>query len=94
VESSVRRAPIRFGVFEAEGHRIFFKIDYYDRSGQVFKVLTNSGLRRFGKYRRWDVSEMEDLKRKHKTRLEVEDRKIDRGLGDEYFDVRYLERGR
>lgn len=73
---------------------VSLRIDYYDRSGQVFKVLTNSGLRRFGKYRRWEVSEMEDLKRKHKTRLEVEDRKIDRGLGDEYFDVRYLERGR
>jgi hypothetical protein len=73
---------------------VALKIDYYDRTGQVFKVLTNSGLRRFGKYRRWDVSEMEDLKRKHKTRLESGDRQIDRGLSDEYFDVRYLERGR
>jgi uncharacterized protein len=73
---------------------VALKIDYYDRSGQLFKVLTNSELRRFGKYRRWEVSEMAELKRNHKTRLEFGDRKLDRGLSDEYFDVHYLERGR
>lgn len=70
------------------------KIDYYNRAGQLFKVLTNTGLRRFGKYRRWDQSEMTDLKQNHKTVLEFGDRKIDKGLSDEYFDVHYLERGR
>ncbi len=73
---------------------VILKNDYYDRSGQLFKVLTNSHLRRFGKYRRWDQSEMRDVKQNHKTVLEFGDRKIDRGLSDEYFDVRYLERGR
>jgi len=73
---------------------VILKIDYHDRAGERFKVLTNSGLRRLGKYRRWDRSEMTDLKRNHKTLLEVTERKLDAGLGDEYFDVRYLERGR
>ncbi len=73
---------------------VILKNDYYDRSGQLFKILTNSTLRRFGKYRRWDQSEMRDVKQDHKTVLEFGDRKIDRGLSDEYFDVRYLERGR
>ncbi len=70
------------------------KTEYYDRSGERFKVLTSSGLERFGKYRRWTRSEMADLKRKHQTILEFGDRKLDRGLSDEYFDVHYLERGR
>jgi len=70
------------------------KIDYYDRAGQLFKVLTNSKLLRLGKYRRWELSEMADLKRNHKTTLEFGDHKLDRGLSDEYFDVNYLERKR
>jgi hypothetical protein len=70
------------------------KIDYYDRAGKLFKILTNSGLLRLGKYRRWALSEMADLKRNHKTVLEFGERKLDRGLSDEYFDVNYLERKR
>jgi hypothetical protein len=37
---------------------------------------------------------MADRKQKHRTVLEFGERKLDRGLGDEYFDVHYLERGR
>ena len=70
------------------------KVDYYNRASQLFKVLTNTGPRRFGKYRRWEQSEMADLKQNHKTVLEFGDRKIDKGLSAEYFDVHYLERGR
>ena len=70
------------------------KVDYYDRGGRLFKVLTNSRLLRLGKYRRWELSEMADLKRNHKTVLEFGERKLDRGLSDEYFDVNYLERKR
>ncbi|HTY77606.1 MAG TPA: outer membrane lipoprotein-sorting protein [Candidatus Bathyarchaeia archaeon] len=73
---------------------LIVKTDYYDRSGQLFKVLTNTGPRRFGKYRRWEQAEMADQKRNHKTVLEFGERKLDRGLSDEYFDVHYLERGR
>jgi len=70
------------------------KVDYYNRASQLFKVLTNTGPRRFGKYRRWEQSEMADLKQNHKTVLEFGDRKIDKGLSAEYFDVHYLARGR
>ena len=73
---------------------VALKIDYYDRSGRLFKTLLNSGLRRFGHYRRWDRSEMHDVTRNHKTVLEFENRRIDRGLGDRYFEVHYLERER
>lgn len=73
---------------------VALKVDYYDRAGRLFKILTNSELRRFGNYRRWERSEMHDVTQNHKTVLEFGDRKINRGLSDEYFEVYYLERGR
>jgi hypothetical protein len=73
---------------------VALKVDYYNRSGRRFKTLTNSELRKFGKYRRWQRAEMHDVEQAHKTVLEFTERKINRGLGDEYFVVAYLERGR
>jgi uncharacterized protein len=73
---------------------VALKIEYHDRSGRLFKVLTNAQLRRHGRYRRWDVTRVQDVIRNHQTVVTVTDRKIDRGLSDEYFDVSYLERGR
>lgn len=73
---------------------VALKVEYYNRDGRLFKVLTNSGLRRFGKYSRWGKSEMHDVKQGHKTVLEFIERKINRGLSDEYFEVAFLERGR
>jgi len=60
----------------------------------MFKLLTNLGLRRIGKYNRWKSSEMHDVSRDHRTVLECPERMLDKGLGDEYFEVAYLERGR
>jgi hypothetical protein len=73
---------------------VALRVEYYDRAGRRTKVLTNSGLRHVGKYRRWDVAEMVDVTRNHRTRLAFSNRALDRRLSDEYFDVRYLERGR
>ncbi len=70
------------------------KVEYYNRAGRLFKILTNSDLRRFGTYRRWQRSEMHDVTQDHRTVLEFTDRKINRTLSDEYFAVSYLERGR
>jgi hypothetical protein len=67
---------------------------YFDKAGREIKTLVNSVLRRYGRYRRWDRSVMTDVKRNHMTVLDVTDRKVDAGLSDDYFDVRYLERGR
>ena len=67
---------------------------YWDKAGAEMKTLVNSALRRYGKYRRWDHSVMTDLKQKHMTVLDVTERKVDAGVSDEYFDVRFLERAR
>ena len=68
-------------------------IEYYDRAGRLLKVVTNTDLRRYGKYRRWTVTQVHDVTRNHRTVLTVTDRKIDRGLGDEHFSAAQLERG-
>jgi uncharacterized protein len=73
---------------------VALRVEFFDRGGRRAKVLSHSGLRRLGKYRRWDAAEMVDLVRTHTTRLVFSNRKVDRGLTDEYFDARYLERGR
>jgi hypothetical protein len=73
---------------------VALKIEYYDRTGRLLKVLTNADLRRHGRYRRWGVTRVHDVTRNHRTVLTVTDRKIDRGLSDEHFSVSHLERGR
>lgn len=73
---------------------VALKIEYYDRGGRLLKVLTNSELRRVGKYRRWTTTRVHDVTRNHATVVTITDRKINSGLGDEYFTVAYLERGR
>lgn len=72
---------------------LFVRVDFYDRSGELFKRLTNSDLVRVGAYRRWGRAQMQHLKRRHTTILEFSDWKVDAGLSDRYFTVRYLERG-
>ena len=73
---------------------VALKIEYYDRSGRLLKVLTNAELRRIGTYRRWTTTRVRDVTRNHETVVTVTDRRINSGLGDEYFTVSYLERGR
>ena len=73
---------------------VALKIEYQDRSGRLLKVLTNTDLQHHGPYRRWRVTRMKDVTRNHETVLTVTERRLDRGLGDEYFGVSYLERGR
>lgn len=72
---------------------VALKIEYYDRAGELFKRLTNAGLEPIGRYHRWKTAEMHDLRRQHRTILEVSNRRVDQGVEDRYFTVRYLERG-
>ena len=73
---------------------VALKLEYYDRAGRLLKVLTNHGLQRLGKYRRWTTTRVRDVTRNHETVVTVTERRLDRGLGDDYFSVSYLERGR
>lgn len=73
---------------------VALKIEYYDRTGRLLKIVTHTNLRPYGRYRRWDVTRVQDVTRNHQTVLTVTERKLDRGLSDELFGVPHLERGR
>jgi len=74
--------------------KIAMKVDFYDKEGALSKELRYSRLETRGKYYRWGAWEMHDVKRAHRTALRFKDRKIDQGIEDRFFTVRYLERGR
>ncbi len=73
--------------------RVVMKADFYDKRGALAKELRHSGLETHGSYYRWAEWEMRNVARGHRTTLRFEDRKIDQGLEDRFFTVRFLERG-
>ena len=68
------------------------RIEYYDKGGKLYKVMTREKIEKVGKY--WTAKEttMEDLKEKHKTTMILLDVKFDTELSNEEFSPRYLER--
>ena len=64
-------------------------MEYYDRGNNKIKVAKYS-FKRIGKY--WNASEIEmaDLKRDHKTIMQMSDVKYDTGLEEDEFTIRKL----
>jgi len=76
------------------GKFVNLKQEFYDKKGELLKVLTNLELKQYGEKYRWKRTEMENLQKKHKTINEVTKRKINTGLSANTFTQRYLKRGR
>lgn len=72
---------------------VILRVEFYDRGGERFKTLTNEDLVTVGGYHRWRRGEMVDSRKQHRTVLEFSNWRIDQGLNDRYFTVRFLERG-
>ncbi|HUI69008.1 MAG TPA: outer membrane lipoprotein-sorting protein [Spirochaetia bacterium] len=66
------------------------RVEIYDRSGTLAKVLTRSDLKQVKGYWVSMDSTMEDLRKQHKTQMIVSDLKLDTGIGDDRFTERYL----
>lgn len=73
---------------------VVVKVDFYGKDGALAKKLRHSRLQSHGEYYRWGEWEMRDLKREHRTLLKFEDRRVNPGLEERLFTVRFLERGR
>lgn len=69
------------------------KTEYYDRSGNLWKVMTFRDIEEIHGY--WVAREMEmrDLKRNHATRMVLEEVQLDTGIPDKVFTKRFLRRG-
>jgi outer membrane lipoprotein-sorting protein len=66
------------------------RIEFYNKSGALAKVLVREDLRQVSGYWVSMNTTMEDLKRQHTTQMLVSDLKLDTGIGDEKFTERYL----
>ncbi len=68
------------------------KIEYYDRKGKLWKRFSSNRWEKIQGY--WTIleSQMEDLKKKHKTVLKIEKIIYDQGLDPRLFTKRSLER--
>ena len=66
------------------------RIEYYDKSGTLSKVLVRGDLKQMQGYWVAMNTTMEDLKKQHKTEMLISDLKLDSGIGDEKFTERYL----
>jgi outer membrane lipoprotein-sorting protein len=66
------------------------RIEYYDKSGTVAKVLTRGDLKQVQGYWVAMTTIMEDLKRQHKSEMITSDLKLDSGISDQKFTERYL----
>ena len=75
---------------------IVYRVDYYDKQGQLFKQLRNSDIKEVpgapGYYRAYVVT-MENFKTKHTTVLLYDFFRINEELASDIFTVRNLERG-
>lgn len=68
------------------------KIEYYDKVGNLCKILTRRRIEKIGNYWVAIESEMKDLRKNHTTKLILEDVKFDTNLSDDIFTIRNLER--
>jgi outer membrane lipoprotein-sorting protein len=68
------------------------KIEYYDKAGNLYKILTRRKIQKVGNYWVAFETEMRDVKKNHTTRMLLDDIKFDTNLSDDIFTVRNLER--
>ncbi|OGP17038.1 MAG: hypothetical protein A3I75_06615 [Deltaproteobacteria bacterium RIFCSPLOWO2_02_FULL_50_16] len=68
------------------------QIDFFDKSGNLFKRMSTAQLKPYGNHWRFDKVTIEDFSRNHKTVNEIIQRKIDQEIPDYYFTERFLKR--
>ena len=74
---------------------ISIKREFYDHTGTLEKIERSSNLESIGgTVWRANIIEMEDVKKKTKTILTVEGRKVNQGLSDQLFTERELAKGK
>jgi len=68
------------------------RVEFYDQKQNLAKILTSRKIERVAGYLVARELEMEDVQKKHKTVMFIEEVEFDTGLSDEYFTERYLSR--
>lgn len=68
------------------------RTEYYDRGGNLIKVMTLSDIRQIDGYWEAMTKTMEDLRAKHKSIMTIEKVEFDTGLEDSVFTEAFLKR--
>lgn len=72
---------------------VIWRSDYYDREGRLVKRLTSEGLRKHGRFHRFDKVRMETLGTGRSTTVEYRSRELGQPVPEALFTLRNLERG-
>ncbi|MCD6507935.1 outer membrane lipoprotein-sorting protein [Candidatus Poribacteria bacterium] len=90
----VKKDYSRLKMWARKDNFVSVKIEYYDKKGELKKVLERRKITKIGKY--WTAKEMEmrDLKENHSTKMIQDKIEFDTGLSDRIFTPRYLRRTR
>jgi len=70
------------------------KVEFYDKGGNLWKVMERRQIEKMGKYWVSKEMEMKDLKEQHSTIMKLENVEFDTGLSDKLFTQRYLKRSK
>ncbi len=70
------------------------KVEFYDKSGNLWKVLEMRKIEKIKDYFVAREMEMKDLKKQHSTKMIIEEIELDTGIPDKIFTKRYLRRTR
>ena len=68
------------------------KVEFYDRSGRLLKVMTQTDTKRIDGYLTPQHIEMEDVQDNHKTTMDLKNVVHDQNIPDKRFTQRYLKR--
>ena len=70
------------------------KVEYYNKNGELYKILSRSNLKKIKGY--WIAMQMEvkNIKKNHMTQSKIEKVEFDIGLSDRVFTKRFLIRSR
>lgn len=68
------------------------KVEYYDKSGSLWKVMRIEGVKNIEGYNIPSKIIIENVKKEHKTIMEFKEMEVDVGLSDNIFTVSYMRR--
>lgn len=70
------------------------KVEYYDKGGNLWKIMIRSQFELIGNYWVARMMEMQDLKKNHSTKLLIDEVEYDTGQSDDIYTKRNLQRFR
>jgi outer membrane lipoprotein-sorting protein len=71
---------------------VYTKVEYYNKAGKLEKVLTVDDIEKVGRYWVGKRMEMKNLRKNHRTVLNLSEIQFDQGLKDSVFSQRNLKR--